>query len=292
MVTQAEKATALRDLHHRTRVLVLPNAWDVPSARVFEDEGFPAIATTSAGLMVSLGYRDGEEIPRRELIAAVGRIAGRLAVPLSADIVAGFGRTPREVTAFVRSIVAAGAVGINLEDRDPTGAGLFATPDQERKIESIRRLGEVLRIPLVINARTDAFRIAPGDPGARLQAAIDRSVAYRDAGADCVYPMGLTDRESIAMFVDALRCPVNVMVRPGLPPVPELERLGVKRVSFGPAASYAAMGLLKRISREVLEHGTFDSLLAGAIDHEELNRLAEPRSRGPSPNSGDRRNPA
>jgi 2-methylisocitrate lyase-like PEP mutase family enzyme len=277
MGTQTEKAEAFRALHHQPRALVLPNAWDVPSARVFEDAGFPAVATSSAGLMVSLGYRDGEEMPRRELAAAVGRIAQRLSIPLSADIVAGYGRSSRAVAATVRAMLAAGAVGINLEDhdhRDPSGHGLFSLRSQVRKIEAIRNVATETGIPLVINARTDALRLAPGDPPQRLQEAIRRAVAFRDAGADCVYPMGLVEAETIETFVHALNCPVNVMVRPGLPPLAELERLGVRRVSFGPAASYATMGLLQRISQEVLTQGTFHSLVEGAITHEELNQLA------------------
>jgi 2-methylisocitrate lyase-like PEP mutase family enzyme len=283
MASQTERAEAFRALHHRERPLVLPNAWDVPSARVFEDAGFPAVATSSAGIMVSHGYRDGETMPRRELVAAVGRIAGRLSIPLSADVVAGFGRTPREVATTVREVLRAGAVGVNIEDLVPSDEGeLYPLAVQLRRLASVRAAGESLGIPLVINARTDAFRHAPGDEAERLREAIRRAVAYRDAGADCVYPMGLADARSIATFVDALRCPVNVMVRKGLPPLAELEKLGVKRVSFGPSASYATMGLLKRVSREVLDHGTFDSLVEGAITFDELNQLAVPRTPSPS----------
>lgn len=278
MTTQVEKTEAFRAAHHQPRPLVLPNAWDVPSARVFEDAGFPAVATSSAGIMVSHGYRDGEEIPRRELFAAVARIAGKLSVPLSADVVSGFGRTPREVATTIRLAVGAGAVGVNIEDRHPAGGGLFPLGTQLKRLESVRLAGKAMGVPLVLNARTDAFREAPGDEPARLREAIRRARAYRDLGADCVYPMGVTDAISIATFVDALRCPVNVMVRPGLPPVAELEKLGVTRVSFGPSASYATMGLLRRASREVLDHGTFASLVEGAISFEELNRLSEPRA--------------
>ncbi len=277
MGSQAAKAEAFRRLHHGPHVLVLPNAWDVPSARVFEEAGFPAVATSSAGLMVSLGFPDGEEMPRRELAAAVGRIARSLVVPLSADVVAGFGRTARGVASTVRMMLEAGAVGINLEDRHPSGQGLYPMATQVRKITAIQRMGESLGVPLVINARTDALRLAPGSEEDRFREAIRRATAYRDAGADCVYPMGLNGAESIGRFVGALQCPVNVMVRTGLPPIPELEKLGVKRVSFGPSASYAAMGLLKRASLEVIGRGTYDALLEGAITHEELNLLAVPR---------------
>jgi len=132
----------------------------------------------------------------------------------------------------------------------------------------------------VINARTDALRFFPGDDATKLAEAIRRASAYRDVGADCVYPMGLTDRESIERFVKALDFPTNVMVRKGLPPVPELKRLRVARVSFGPSASYAAMGLLKRAAREVVGKGTYETLTEGAITFDELNSLAVPKKAG------------
>lgn len=281
MATLAEKAEAFRALHRGPRPLILPNAWDVPSARVFEDAGFPAIATSSAGIMVSHGYPDGEQMPRRELLAAVARIAERLSVPLSADIVAGYGSSPEAVAGTVDRVLDAGAVGINLEDLHPSRDRLFRVDAQLRRLEAVRRAAAKRDVPLVINARTDAFRNAPGEAPERLRDAIRRASAYRDAGADCVYPMGLADADSITAFVEALHCPVNVMIRPGLPPLSELERIGVKRVSFGPAASYAALGLLRRAGREILERGSFELLVDGAINFEELNRLAVPRP--PSP---------
>ena len=277
MATLTEKAEAFRSLHHGARPLVLPNAWDVPSARLFEDAGFPAIATSSAGIMVSHGYPDGERMPRRELLAAVARIADRLSVPLSADIVAGYGGSPEAVARTVEHVMDAGAVGVNLEDLHPSHERLYRVDAQLRRLEAVRRAAVKRGVPLVINARTDAYRHAPGEEEERLREAIRRASAYRDAGADCVYPMGLSDAGAITAFVEALRCPVNVMIRPGLPPLSELDRIGVKRVSFGPAASYAALGLLRRAAREILERGSFELLVDGAINFEELNRLAVPR---------------
>lgn len=274
---QGEKAELFRSLHHAPRILVLPNAWDVPSARVFEDAGFPAVATSSAGLMVSLGYPDGERIPVREFLAATRRIARVLSIPLSADIVEGFGETTREVLATVRRVIRAGAVGINIEDVNPLTQRMHRIEGQVRTLRAIRELGKAIRVPLVINARTDALESAPGDRETRFDAGVARAAAYRDAGADCVYPMGLVDPAEIRRFVRELGCPVNVMVRKGLPGVDELQRLGVARVSFGPAASYATFGLLKRAAKEVLERGTFTTLLEGAISFDELNRLALPK---------------
>ena len=278
MSAQEEKAEQFRRLHDRREVLVLPNAWDVPSARVFENEGFPAVATSSAGMLVSLGYPDGEEIPQREFDSAVSRISRVLSVPLSVDVVGGFGATPEGVARSVRAVIRTGAVGINIEDFVHSAKKLLPVERQKARLGALIRLRESLKVPFVINARTDALRYAPGDDDAKMKEAVARAEAYRDLGADCVYPMGLTDAPSISRFVKALDFPTNVMVRKGLPPVPELKRLGVARVSFGPTASYAAMGLLKRASREVREKGTFDSLIEGAITFDELNSLAVPRN--------------
>jgi len=275
--SQREKAEEFRALHHGKRILILPNGWDVPSARVFEDAGFPAVATSSAGMLVSLGYLDGEVVGRDEFVSAVERIARVLSVPVSADIVAGFGKTTKEVVATVRAILKTGAVGINIEDFAHATKKLYPVERQIENVKAIRELAETSRVPLVINARTDALRFAEGDEEARVKEAIRRATAYRDAGADCVYPMGLIDATSITRFVKALDFPINVMVRKGLPPVSELQRLGVARVSFGPTASYAAMGLLKRAAKEVLEKGTYENLVEGAITFDELNALAVPR---------------
>jgi len=275
--SQAERAEDFRALHRKDRILVLPNAWDAASARVFENAGFPAVATSSAGMMVSLGYPDGEVIDRNEFVKTVSRIAKLLTVPLSVDVVAGFGETPDEVVATVRDVIKAGAVGVNIEDFIHAEKKMFPVEVQIEKVKAVKRLGESMKVPIVINARTDALRYAGGDDTAKLKEAIRRASAYRDAGADCVYPMGLVDPTLISTFVKAVRFPTNVMVRKGLPPVKDLERLGVARISFGPSASYAAMGLLKRISREVLENGTYDSLLDGSISYDELNSLAAPR---------------
>lgn len=285
MLSQKDKADDFRELHHGNKILILPNAWDVPSARVFENEGFPAVATSSAGLMVSLGYPDGEVIVRDEFVLAIRRIGRVLSVPLSVDIVAGFGKTTKEVLTTVKAILKAGGVGINIEDFAHATKILYPIERQVENLKAIRKLGNTLGIPLVINARTDALRFGLGDEEAKFQEAVRRAIAYREAGADCVYPMGLTHADPIRRFVKELDFPTNVMVRKGLPTVSELERLGVARVSFGPSASYATMGLLRRASREVLERGTYQNLVDGAISFDELNSLAtatsNPKAAGP-----------
>ena len=276
MKSQGEKAEEFRSLHKSGRILVLPNAWDVPSARVFEDAGFPAIATSSAALAVTLGYPDGERISKDELFLAVKKIADSLTVPLSVDIESGFGRTESQLTDTVRRVVAAGGVGINIEDiSNFESKTLFAVETQVDRVRTVRRVSDSLGIPLVINARTDAYRYAVGDGPAGLEEAIRRTKAYSEAGADCLYPMGLAERDGITTFVQAANKPVNIMARKGVPSISELERIGVRRLSLGPGSMYATMGLLRKIAQELKQNGTYESMLAGAITYGELNALAE-----------------
>jgi 2-methylisocitrate lyase-like PEP mutase family enzyme len=281
MKSQKAKAQEFQDLHRSKRLFILPNAWDVPSGRLFEDLGFPAVATSSAGMMVSLGYPDGQTIPKKEFFSAIAKIARMLSVPVSADIVAGFGSTPKQVVGAVRSVIKAGAIGVNLEDFEHSTKRLFSLESQAMKLQAVKKLVRSMGIPFVVNGRTDAFRFAEGNDEAKLKEAIRRAKAYRNAGCDCVYPMGLVEHDMIKRFVEALDCPVNVMVRKGLPTLGELDSIGVKRVSFGPAASYAIFGFLKRACQEVLEKGTFSSLTDGAISFDELNSLALPRKNVP-----------
>jgi 2-methylisocitrate lyase-like PEP mutase family enzyme len=276
--SQSERAEEFRALHTSGHILILPNAWDVASARIFEDAGFPAIATSSAALAVSLGYPDGEQIPKDEMFTVVKKIASRLTSPLSVDIESGFGATIGELSDTIRRVIAAGGVGINIEDiSNFKSKTLFALENQVERIRTVRNLSNSLGIPLVINARTDAYRYAAGDEGSKLEDAIRRANAYAGADADCLYPMGLTDKSAITKFVRVVKKPVNIMARQGVPAIPELEKIGVKRLSLGPGPMYAAMGLLRKIAQELKRQGTYDALLTGTITFDELNGLAQPR---------------
>ncbi len=247
---------------------------------MFEEAGFPAIATSSAALFGALGFRDGEEIGRARLAEAVGRIVRSVSLPVSADIVAGFGATPAALRATVRAMLRVGAIGVNLEDVAPPSRRLVPFPRQLRQVEELVRLRDAGPVRFVVNARTDALRRAPGNARERFREAVRRAAAFRDAGADCVYPMGLSAREEIGEFVRALDCPVNVMVRPGLPSLSELRRLGVARVSFGPSGMYATLGFLGRVAREIRTSGSFAGLTDGALRYEELERLSGPAAPG------------
>jgi 2-methylisocitrate lyase-like PEP mutase family enzyme len=270
---QKAKANAFRALHRGGKVLVLPNAWDVASARVFEETGFPAIATTSAGIAFSLGYPDGQKISREEMLARVTRIARAVKVPVTADVEAGYGEKPQDAARTACTLIEAGAVGMNLEDAtsDPQQP-LVELPLQIEKIRAIREAAMKLGMLLVLNARTDVYLAEVGAPQLRYFEAVKRLMAYRDAGADCVFAPGLSEPATIAQLVKDVQCPLNILAGPGSPSVPELEKLGVARVSVGSGPMRATLGLLKRIAEELKATGTYEAL-EGGIPYAEVNRM-------------------
>ncbi|MBI1740598.1 MAG: isocitrate lyase/phosphoenolpyruvate mutase family protein [Acidobacteriales bacterium] len=273
MDSQTDKAMRFRQLHRGPGVLILTNAWDVASARIFEEAGLPAIATTSAGIAYSLGYPDGQRISREEMIARIGRIARAVKVPVTADIEAGYGSTPEDAARTTRELVQAGAIGMNLEDAsgDPERP-LVELPLAVEKIKASRVAAAHLRVPMVVNARTDVYLLPGGDPQAQYAEALRRLIAYRDAGADCVFAPGLKDAETIGRLVKDVRCPLNVLAAPGTPAIPELERLGVARVSLGSGPMRATLGLLRRMAEELKTAGTY-SALEGAVPYAEVNKI-------------------
>jgi 2-methylisocitrate lyase-like PEP mutase family enzyme len=268
------KADLLRKLHDRSRLLVLPNAWDVASARIFEDAGFPAIATTSAGIAYALGYADRERIPRSEMADAVRRIAEAVRVPVTADVEAGYGRRASDVAETVQAILEAGAAGMNLEDAThEEKRPLFDLDAQVERIQAARKAADRAGIPIVINARIDVF-LAPTVPEEqRMDETIRRANAYRDAGADCVFVPGVSDAARIQTLVKGIRGPLNILAGPAVPPTKELHALGVARLSVGSGAMRAAMGLTRRIAEELRSAGTYLALTEGAIPYAEMNRL-------------------
>lgn len=265
----AERAEALRRLHVAGPMLVLPNAWDAGSARIFVQAGFPALATTSAGIAFSLGYPDGERISRGDMLSAVERITKRVAVPVTADMEAGYGRAPEAVAETVRGVIAAGAVGMNLEDAtEENGAPLDFSLAVER-VQAAREASVAAGVPIVLNARTDAFH----PDGGGLAEAVRRGNAYREAGADCVFVPFVADRDTIERLVEAIAAPLNVLGGPNAPSLRELETLGVRRVTFGSAPMRATLGLVRRMAREWREKGTYGTLEAYGIPYAELQQL-------------------
>jgi 2-methylisocitrate lyase-like PEP mutase family enzyme len=270
---QRKKAEAFRAMHAGQGAVLLPNVWDVASARIIEEAGFEAIATTSAGIAFAQGFPDGQKIPAEQMITSIAHIVAAVRVPVTADVEAGYGQRPEDAARTARNVVDAGAVGMNFEDA--TGDAdhpLTALTLQLERIRAIRETAEELRVPIVLNARTDVYLLQIGDPSRRYDEAVRRLSAFRDAGADCVFVPGVRDAETIGRFVADLKCPVNILGMPGSPPVPELVRLGVKRISLGSGPMRSSLGFLRGLAEEVKTSGTY-KLMEGAPSHAEMNKL-------------------
>src|SRR5256886_6942321 len=233
------KAETLRRLHVEGPMLILPNAWDAGSARIFVSAGFPALATTSAGIAFSLGYPDGEQISREDMLAAVSRITRRVSVPVTADMEAGFGRTPEAVAETVDHVLAAGAVGMNMEDRIGEEPLLEFSLAVER-VRAVRAAATRAGVPLVLNARTDAFSPKMGG----FDEAVRRGNAFREAGADSIFVPFVGDRGTIERLVHQIKAPLNILGAPNAPSLKELADIGVRRVTFGSAPAGAALGFV------------------------------------------------
>jgi 2-methylisocitrate lyase-like PEP mutase family enzyme len=269
---QAAKAEAFRAMHLGPRLLLLANAWDAMSARLIAEAGFPAIATTSGGVAWALGYADGEAAPWDEIVAATGRMARAVTVPVTADIEAGFGDTPEAVGRSIGQIIGAGAVGVNLEDGMRGAVPIRTVEDAAARIRAAREAARAAGVPIVINARTDLYIKHIGDEANRFEEAVVRSRAYLAAGADCFYPIGLRDPATIGRLTKAVGAPVNINVRAGHPSVPELEALGVRRASTATAVTLVAADLIRNIARGLLETGRFDAV-SPKIGHPEMQQL-------------------
>ena len=278
-----QKANRLLALHKAPPILLLPNAWDVASARLFEDAGFPAVATSSAGIANMMGYADGQKIPRAEMLFIVERIARALDVPVTADMEAGYSTTPEGAAGCAMAVLAAGAVGMNLEDGtgDPR-APLVDLALQVARIKAIRSACDSAGVAFVLNARTDVFLDEVGDPASRFDHAVRRANAYRDAGASSLFVPGVIDPETIARLVREIRGPINILamaaLRPdsvgaGCPSAPDLERLGVARVSVGAGPMRAIMSLTQRIAKDLFATGTYASFTQDRMPGAEANNL-------------------
>jgi 2-methylisocitrate lyase-like PEP mutase family enzyme len=248
LATQAQR---LREPHQADQPLILANAWDVASARAIERAGASAIATTSSGVAESLGYPDGEAIPPAEMLEAVRRISSAVSVPVTADLESGYGLSGQEL---VEEMLRAGAVGLNLEDTDRSVDVPRLMPLQRAaaRVAEVRAGADAVGVPIVINARVDSFLRGQGSPADRLEDVLARGRAYAAAGADCTYPIWLTDADAIATLVRALDCPVNVLLRPGAPDIASLAALGVRRISVGGGLAHHVAAVTEEIAQRLL----------------------------------------
>jgi len=271
------KAARLRELHRGTKILILLNVWDVASARLIESMGLPAVATSSAAVANSLGYADGERISRSEMLAVVRRISAAVKVPVTADMEGGYCNLPEGMAETAHELLEAGAVGLNLEDSHQERK-LVDVSLQQEKLRALKEAGRTEGVDLVLNARTDPYLLKDAGDTWRIEETVCRARAYRDAGADCIFVPGLSDAETIRRLLEESPGPLNVLAGKGGLPVPELERLGVARLSLGSGPARAALAAFRRIAREVLDQGTYHSMTEDTLTYDEMQRLLQGNS--------------
>lgn len=266
----AGSALAFRALHVPGRPLVLPNAWDPVSAAVVVQAGAAAVATTSAGLAWALGTADGDRLDRDRALAAVARVVDTVRVPVTADIEGGYAEDAAGVADTVRAVMAAGAVGVNIEDarHEAGGEPLRPVAEQAERIAAARAAADTAGLPLFVNARIDTFLRGAGG----VDLTLERAAAFLAAGADGIFVPGVVDPETVKVLVAGVDGPLNVLVGPGAPPVAELAALGVARISAGSSLAQAAHALVRRAARELLREGTYGALADG-FDYGGLNAL-------------------
>ena len=268
------KADAFRNMHHAPPLLVLPNAWDAVTARLFVQAGARAIATTSAGVAATLGYADGQNVPRELMMQAIARIANAVSVPVTADIESGYADSPKGLGESMRAVINAGAIGVNLEDATgDSSQPLFALEEQIGRIRAAREAADDVNIPVVINARTDVYLEKVGEPATRFAETVRRLNAYHQAGADCLFVPGITDMPTLTQLVQSVAGPLNVLAGPGMPPVADLQRIGIARLSVGSGIMRATFAVARDAADELLQKGTYNTFLDRNIPYHEVNEL-------------------
>ncbi len=273
MITTAQqsKARTFLSLHDGSRLLVLPNIWNPIGARLLAAKGYPAIATASAAVSASLGYADGEKIKLETLLAILIRITKSVDLPVTADIESGYADSIEALKETIRRTIDAGVVGINLEDGLVEGGPLRAVDEQCGRITAVRETAAQMGLHLVINARVDSFLSGNfKSQEERIEDAIVRANRYKDAGADCIYPIGPGDRQTITVLRKNITSPLNVLASSAAISLTELQELGINRVSFGPFIFRACLGKMSHIFDELKGFGSYDCFTKEAISRTEV----------------------
>ena len=273
-----EKSRRLRELVRAPEILVMPGAYDVLSALLFEQMGFKAIQGTSGGIAAALGYADGEVMSRDRFIEISGSFAGAVSVPFNADGERGYG-DENGVRETVRALVLRGVAGMNLEDGAAKGkGGLVEISEQLRKIKAVMETKRELGSEFFLNARVDAFHVFPDDSKKALDEAIRRGNAYAEAGGDCIFYLFLHSAEIIGRIAKEVKAPISILAGPQSPSVSQLQDLGVARVSYGSGFLKAALTGTKQLAQEIFEKGTCDLLKQG-VQTPEISALVARRKK-------------
>jgi 2-methylisocitrate lyase-like PEP mutase family enzyme len=280
-IEQKAKAQTLLDLHTNGNLLILPNVWNPIGARVLQKQGYPAVATASAAIAESLGYVDGENICLETMLDILFRIARSVEVPVTADIEAGYAESVAALKETIVRIMQTGIVGINIEDSLTEGEPLRPVAEQCERIAAVREVAAGYDLHLVINARVDSFLVdGLGSGQERIEDAVLRAKAYVDAGADCIYPVGPGDKETVGQMRNRITAPLNILASKNAMSLNDLQRMGINRVSFGPFIFRSCLSKFVGITGQLKEFGTYacfaDDSLPGTAVREFLIPGKEP----------------
>ena len=271
---QKKKAENFLSLHKAEKMLLLPNIWDPIGARILETKGFPAVATASAAISSSLGYKDGEKIKFTTHLETIKRIASSVEIPVTADIESGYSINLSGLKENINLLIDSGAVGINLEDNTWIEGKLRSIDEQCDRIEAVRETANSRGVHLVINARTDCFLSKDNKPKEELIAeAIKRANEYILAGADCIYPVGVLDLETVKTLRKEIKSPINILGSAKSVPLKTLQEIGVNRVSFGPFIFRSLLKKFSDIVDEIATLGSYDSFGSNTFSFDEVQKF-------------------
>ncbi len=274
-ISQQDKALQFHKLHQSNDMLILPNIWDVLGARLLESLGYKVVATASAAIAFTHGYEDDEKIPYNYLLKLFRAIANSVSLPVTVDIESGYAYVHSQLQKNIQSLIETGIVGINIEDTNHLTRSILPIKLQSQRIRLIRKVADEMGIALFINARTDVLLHSRQftTPNAQLDEMIKRGVAYKEAGADCFFPITIRNKEHIQVLVSKLSMPINVLTLKGIPDLNTLKALGVRRVSLGPSLLKAAIKAMKTLAEDLKEYKGLDSIIENEVTSDYLKSL-------------------
>jgi 2-methylisocitrate lyase-like PEP mutase family enzyme len=271
---QPSKGKVLHDLHHNGKLLILPNVWESLGAALLEDIGYPAIATASGATAFSNGYHDGEKLPFNDLLNILRKIVSSVNVPVTADVESGYAENNAVLAENIRKLISTGIAGINFEDSHHNEQKLIPTDEQCEKIFLIKKVSSEMGMPLFLNARTDVYiKCNDLSDEEKLSQTLLRGKAYKDAGADGLYPIFLKDKNAISTIIKEVGLPVNILLLPGIPDFNALKEIGVARLSLGPGFLKVAVNAMKQTAQNLLNFDGMDKITQNPISMDYLNSL-------------------
>lgn len=271
---QPEKGKILSDLHHNGKLLILPNVWESLGAAMLENIGYPAVATSSSAIAFSNGYDDGEKIPFNDLLHILERIVYSVNIPVTADVESGYAKNNTALVENMKRLINTGIAGINFEDSHHDEQKLIPMDEQCEKISLIRKVSSEMGASLFINARTDSYIKSSQLPKEeKLSETIKRGKAYRDAGADCLYPITLKNKRDFEIIIKEVGLPVNILLLPGIPDFNELKEAGVTRLSLGGNFIKFAISAMKNVAGKLLKFEGMNDITQNALSSDYLKNL-------------------